>query len=119
MKLLISAQGNQLTSLVDPRFGRAKYFIVYDLDNETYIAQDNIQNLNLAQGAGIQAGRLALDLGADAVITGHVGPKAFATLLAAKIKVYLNNSETVADAVDAYKNNQLTLADNADVKSHW
>ena len=79
MKIAITSQGKELESPVDPRFGRAKFFIVADTEQEGFTVADNGQNLNAAQGAGIQAGRNVVDLGVQAVITGHVGPKAFAT----------------------------------------
>jgi predicted Fe-Mo cluster-binding NifX family protein len=68
-----------LQSPLDPRFGRAKYFIVLDTDSGAFSAADNSVNLNPAQGAGIQAGKRVVELGADGLITGHVGPKAFST----------------------------------------
>ena len=80
MKVAVTSQGMDLASQVDPRFGRAKYFVLVDTDTGTFTAHDNRQNLNAAQGAGIQAGRNVVELGAEAVITGNVGPKAFTTL---------------------------------------
>ena len=76
-------------------------------------------NLNAAQGAGIQAGRNVVELGVEAVITGHVGPKAFATLQAGGVKVYCGASGTVAEAVDQYKNGGLQAAPAPDVQGHW
>jgi len=56
MEIAITATGKDISSNVDPRFGRAKYFIVVDTDTNESAAHDNAQNLNAAQGAGIQAG---------------------------------------------------------------
>ena len=53
MKIAITAQGPELSAQVDPRFGRAKYFIIYDVDSDEFEAVDNEQNLNAPQGAGI------------------------------------------------------------------
>ena len=119
MKIIVTSQGETLESTVDPRFGRAKYFMVVDTNTDEYQAVANTQNLNAIQGAGIQAGQAALDLGAMAVITGHVGPKAFATLMAAKIEIYSNATGTVKDAVAAYKAGTLTQANRPDVQGHW
>ena len=33
MKIAISAQGRELSSPVDPRFGRAAYFIIYEMES--------------------------------------------------------------------------------------
>ena len=119
MKIAITSQGPDLTSQVDPRFGRAKSFIVLDTDTNEFSVHDNTQNMNAAQGAGIQAGRTVVDLGAEAVITGNVGPKAFATLQAANIKVYPGASGTVKEAVEKFKAGELPPADGANVQGHW
>jgi len=119
MKVVMTSQGRELNSAVDPRFGRAKYFIVVDTETSDFSAADNSQNLNAAQGAGIQAGKNVVDLGAEAVITGHVGPKAFATLQAGNIAVYTGASGTVADAIEQFKAGALKQASGADVEGRW
>ena len=55
MKVVVTAQGSNLDSPVDPRFGRARYFLLVDTDTGEFTTHDNVQNLNAAQGAGIQA----------------------------------------------------------------
>ncbi|MBN1551570.1 NifB/NifX family molybdenum-iron cluster-binding protein [bacterium] len=119
MKVLVTSQGESLNSPVDPRFGRAKTFIVMDLDTGEYQAVSNTPNVNATQGAGIQSGRLALDLNVDAVVTGHVGPKAFATLLAAKIDIYTGAEGTVEETLQAYRDGRLKKASSPDVEGHW
>jgi len=119
MKIAVTAQGTDLNAVVDPRFGRAKYFIVVDLETQESSAVDNQVNLNASQGAGIQAGRKVVELGVQAVITGHVGPKAFATLEAGGIEIYNGASGTVAEAIEQYKTGKLQPAQAADVEGHW
>ena len=119
MKVTVTAQGQELTSPVDPRFGRAKYFIVVDTETGEFSAADNSQNLNAAQGAGIQAGKNVVDLGVEAVISGHVGPKAFATLQAANVAMYTGASGTVADAIEQFKAGALKQSSAADVEGRW
>ena len=85
MKVIVTSQGRELNSPVDPRFGRAKYFIVVDTETGDLSAADNSQNLNALQGAGIQAATNVIDAGAEAVVTGHVGPKAFTTRMPEKL----------------------------------
>ncbi len=55
MKIVVTAQGSNLDSPVDPRFGRARYFLLIDTDTGQFTAHDNVQNLNAPQGAGIPA----------------------------------------------------------------
>jgi len=40
---------------VDPRFGRANWFIVINMETGEYQVASNAQNLNASQGAGIQS----------------------------------------------------------------
>lgn len=119
MKIAITSQGQDLTSDVDPRFGRAKFFIVVDTETGEFSAVDNVQNLNAAQGAGIQAGAKVASLGVEAVITGHVGPKAFATLNAGGVKIYTGATGSINDAVEQFKSGMLQQAISADVEGHW
>jgi predicted Fe-Mo cluster-binding NifX family protein len=119
MKIAITAQGPQPDSLVDPRFGRAKHFVLFDTETDELSSIDNQVNLQSAQGAGIQSGRTVVDAGAKAVLTGHVGPKAFATLQAGDVVVYTGIEGTVAEAIEQYKAGLLTPANDANVDGHW
>jgi len=119
VKIAVSATGKELASQVDPRFGRAKFFLVVDTDTNESAAHDNTQNLNAAQGAGIQAGETVARLGAKAVITGNVGPKAFRILNAAGIKVHLFGEGTVADAIRRFQAGELPETTAANVEGHW
>lgn len=119
MKIAITATGTEMSSHVDPRFGRAKFFVVLDTDTNESAAHDNAQNLTAAQGAGIQAAQNVAALGVQAVISGNVGPKAFRTLNAAEIKVYLCGEGTVADAVRRFQAGELKETPAANVEGHW
>jgi len=119
MKIVFTTSGDSLNSPLDSRFGRAPKFLVYDLESETFEVVDNQQNLNAAQGAGIQSAETVARLGAKSVVTGHCGPKAFRVLLAAGIKVYTTDAPTVAAALEQYRAGQLTEAKAADVEGHW
>ena len=119
MKIAVTSQGPTLESDVDPRFGRARYFIVADTETGEFRAVDNEQNLNAAQGAGIQAAQLVAAQGIEAVLTGHCGPKAFQVLTAAGIKIFNGADGTVADAIERLKSGELTETDGADVGGHW
>ena len=119
MKIAFTTSGSELKSPLDSRFGRAPKFLLYDLDSQTFDMIDNMQNLNAAQGAGIQAAETVVRAGANCVITGHCGPKAFRVLTAAKIMVYNADAPTVSDALKAFLEGKLKLAENADVEGHW
>jgi predicted Fe-Mo cluster-binding NifX family protein len=119
MKIVFTTSGDNLNAPLDSRFGRAEKFLVYDLDSETFDVVDNQQNLNAAQGAGIQSAETVARLGAKAIVTGHCGPKAFRVLLAAGIKIFNTDAPTVAEALEQYRAGRLTEAKTADVEGHW
>lgn len=119
MKVAITAQGPELESEIDPRFGRAKYFIVVDMESGEFAAHDNRLNVAAPQGAGIQAGRTVVELGASAVLTGNVGPKAFDTLKAGGVRAYSGVSGLVKEAIAAFKAGGMEAVDKANVEGHW
>lgn len=119
MKIAISSQGQAISSAVDQRFGRAKYFVVCDTDSTDIAVHDNAQNLQAAQVAGVQAGKNVVDLEVAAVITGNVGPKAFAVLTAGGVDVYTGARGTIAEAIEQFKRGELTKVSGANVDSHW
>ena len=104
---------------MDRRFGRAVAFVVYDQDTEAYTVVDNNQNVQAAQGAGIQAAQKVVNSGAQALVTGHCGPKAFRVLSAANVTVYNCQAETVAEAIEQVQSGQLSPAQAPDVEGHW
>ncbi len=107
MKIVITTKGTELNSAIDPRFGRAQGFIIYDLENETNEILSNEESLKLAHGAGIQAAQNVVDAGVSIVITGNVGPKAFRVLNSNKVKIYTKTQGTVLEAINDYKEGKL------------
>ncbi len=119
MKIAITIDGESLDAMLDPRFGRARRFMLYDTADDSYTIIDNTQNFNAAQGAGIQSAQNIAAAGAKVLISGHTGPKAFSILKMAEIAIYYSETRPVKDAIEAYKRGELQEAVNADVESHW
>ena len=119
MKLVFSSTGTDLESTLDQRFGRCPYFVAYDTDTKEIKNAANTQNLNAAQGAGIQSATSAVNLGADYVICGHCGPKAFRVLQAAGVKVVCGAEGTLKELIRKFEAGSLKEADSADVEGHW
>ena len=119
MRIAISSTGRELDSNLDPRFGRAAYFIILDAETMEFEAVENSQNINLSQGAGIQAGKTIADRHVNALITGHCGPKAFKVLQSAGIKIVTGAGGKVSNAVDQFLNGEISMAAEADVEGHW
>jgi predicted Fe-Mo cluster-binding NifX family protein len=107
MKVAISADRAGAGAEVDPRFGRAACFVVFDLSSHEMTTADNTINQSAAHGAGIQAAKTVADAGAQAVITGNVGPKAFDALCAAGIRVYRCHGGSVDEAIAQYRKGSL------------
>ncbi len=108
MKIIVTATAPDLGAPVNPRFGRADYFVVIDMDTLQWQAHPN-QGVHAAGGAGAQAAQFAAQQGAQAVISGDFGPNAYTALAAAGIQMYLlGSSRTVAEAVEQFKAGKLT-----------
>jgi predicted Fe-Mo cluster-binding NifX family protein len=80
---------------------------------------ENSQNLNLPQGAGIQAGKTIAETGAGVLITGNCGPKAFTVLEQAGVNVITGAGGTVAHVIEQFKNGNLQKTTQANVEGHW
>ena len=119
MKVVVSSDGENMDSQVDPRFGRASKFMFIDTDTGEARSIDNSAGMNAAQGAGIQAAETISKLGAERLITGHCGPKAFRTLRAAGIEVYTGATGTIAEAIEELESGKLQLSSAPDVGGHW
>ncbi len=104
---------------MDRRFGRTQFFLMVDIETGATEVLSNEQHLNAAQGAGIQAAQHVINHGADCVVTGHCGPKAFRVLETADIKVYQAETGTVREALAALKSGNLVQSSGSDVEGHW
>ncbi|OQX10085.1 MAG: hypothetical protein BWK76_21235 [Desulfobulbaceae bacterium A2] len=103
MKIAISATGTELSSQVDPRFGRAPYLLIVETENNALVQViDNRAAAEAMQGAGINAASRIAEAGAQAILTGVVGPKAAAVCEQAGIRMHNGASGTVAEAVQRF-----------------
>lgn len=118
MKIAFTTSGDHLEAPLNSTFGRAPKFLVYDLEGGDFAVIDNKQNLNAAQGAGIQAAQTVARSGAQCLVSGHCGPKAFRVLSAAGIKVFYTEAPTVAAALEQYRSGNLPETHSADVDGH-
>jgi predicted Fe-Mo cluster-binding NifX family protein len=119
MRIGVSAADPDLDAPVDPRFGRAPYFIVVDADSMDWKPVENKQSLDLPQGAGIQAAQNLLEHGPQVVLTGNCGPKAFRVLAAADVKVCVGVKGSVREAVRAYVDGRYSPTEGPNVEGHW
>ena len=107
----ISSEGPGLDDPVDPRFGRAGGFVIIDTDSMESRYLDNGSAQVAPKGAGYQAAKRVADAGAQVVLSGYVGPKAFEALQSAGIRVGQEcDKMTVREAVEKFKQGEITLS---------
>jgi len=46
MKVAISSTGPDLSDLVDPRFGRCRYYIFYDVESGLHVSMENTAGMH-------------------------------------------------------------------------
>lgn len=120
MKIAICAQSNDLEATVDSRFGRTAFFAVYDDVEKQWEFIANHQNLQAAQGAGIQAAQTVVDVDADMLIAVNVGPKAMAALGVNGVAIFkIDPGQTVQQVLTEYQTGNLTQMQQANVEGHW
>jgi len=118
MKIAVTSTGPNLDAPVDPRFGRAQYILIVDLES---MAVEPIENpsVQASGGAGVQTAQMVAATGAQAVLTGNVGPNAYHALSAAGMKVYVGVAGTVREAIEAYSRGELQETAEPSVGSHF
>ena len=120
MTIAIPAQSNTPEAKVDSRLGRAAYIGVYDETAKRWTFHDNVQNLQAAQGAGIQTAQNVSRTGAEVLLAINVGPKAMTALQAGGVKVeQVPEDITLTQAVQLHVEGKLPLLDQANVPGHW
>ena len=120
MRIAIPIQNRDPEMRVDERFGRAKYFALFDEDTGSFEYASNEQNLSLPQGAGIQTAKNVVETGAKVLIANNIGPKAFALLRQAGVEMYrCEHAVSAQEALELFKKGTLTKLENANAQGHW
>lgn len=109
MKIAFTTKGKDWDTMMDPRFGRTEYFLIYDDESEKILLVDNSDSIKETHGAGPKTAQKLFDLQAKILITGNgPGGNAGTVLKKAGIEIYVGAGEmTVKEALNAYKNNEL------------
>ena len=74
MKVAISSKGDTLDSEMDSRFGRCKFFAIYDSENKSTQFVENTA-ASLTEGAGPAALQLLTAQGVSKLVSGNFGVK--------------------------------------------
>ena len=108
MLIAFTAMENSLEAAIDPRFGRAAFYIIVNTATDEIIIHDNSDGINAANGAGTGAAQTLSEYGVEELYTGRVGPKAADVLDKAGIRYHQNVTGTVQDALNQIKTGSLT-----------
>lgn len=112
MKIIITCEEKNRHGQVDQRFGRCQYFAIYTQETDQIEFIEN-NGVNANQGAGISAAQKVVDLKADALLTGHIGPKAIEVLKAAKISGYEVTQGSIEEAIKDFNEKTLSKIEKA------
>jgi predicted Fe-Mo cluster-binding NifX family protein len=107
MKVAITSQDKRRDSPVEPWLGRATHFLLVDTDHMIF---DPIENESVGEPpdiAEVNAARLIIDAGAQAVLTGNCGHEARRMFADAGVKLFQCGPGTVADTVEQFKAGKL------------
>ncbi|MEJ5357322.1 MAG: NifB/NifX family molybdenum-iron cluster-binding protein [Desulfobacterales bacterium] len=100
MKIAISASRPSLEAPLEPRFGRAPWFLILDPDAQT--VEELANPASSAGGTGIETARRIAERGATHVLTGRCGPNAAGVLSAAGVVLVEGCSGTVREALERF-----------------
>jgi predicted Fe-Mo cluster-binding NifX family protein len=104
MKVLIAVENNAgLDSILDKRFGRAGYFVIYDTDEQKILTIQENQFKNAGHGVGIQTATFVIENGCQAVIGAQPGPKAASILGQVNVKMIVDDTGTVKEVLERHK----------------
>lgn len=109
MKIAFTSTGKTWDSLIDPRFGRTEYLVLYDEETQQLQVVDNSQVKNEAHGAGTATAQRIYALKPDVLITGNgPGDTAASALKHIKMKIFVHaHNMTLKQAYEEYKKGTL------------
>jgi len=118
MRICVTAAGNTLDAPIDPRFGRAPYFVIVNSETMAFEAVPNVA-AGAMSGAGVQAAQTIAGKGVNVLITGNVGPNAFQALSSAGIRIVVGAYGTVREVIEKYKRGELRETGAPTVGGHF
>lgn len=104
MLIAVSANSSDMGGQIEPRFGRAAGFIIYDVDSAQSRFVENVENSQLAQGAGLQTAQMLAEQGVSVIISGTFGPKATEALGMGGIGMVSVSNGMISEVIDNFIN---------------
>jgi len=117
-KVALPAKGDGLNAQISEHFGRAPYFIVYDVNRKVFWTIFN-PFVNEAHAVGLRVGTMLVKKRVGVIVCKNIGPEPIKKFNDSKIVVYIGAKGTVADGIKQYKSNQLILTTKPNVPTHY
>jgi predicted Fe-Mo cluster-binding NifX family protein len=110
MKIAFATDGNNLRDKVALHFGRAKNFLIYDTEKETFEVFENLE----LKGKGLPPDFLKSQ-NVEVVVAFSLGPMAFEKFKNYKIKVLKAIEGTILENLKAFEENKLKELSQEDI----
>jgi len=111
MKIALATDGENLKAKISLHFGRAKNFLIYDTETESF---EIFPNPEVAGGEEFPPDFLYRQ-GIKAVIVFSLGPMAFEKFKNYNIKIYKATGGTILDNLQKFKDNKLNKLTKEDI----
>jgi len=110
MKIAFATDGNSLKDKIALHFGKAKNFLIFDTEKETFEVFENPE----IKGKELPPDFLAKQ-GVKAVIVFSLGPKAFEKFKNYKIEVFKAIEGTILENIEKFKEGNLKKLSKEDI----
>ncbi len=100
MKICFAVENDAgLDSVMDSRFGRASYFLIYDTEEGKILSAQENPYKNEGHGVGLKSASFVVENDCRILFGAQPGPKADAILSQAGIKVIIEDQGTVKEVL--------------------
>jgi predicted Fe-Mo cluster-binding NifX family protein len=109
MKIAFTSAGMGWDSMIDPRFGRTEFIVLFNEESGELKAVDNSLVKNEAHGAGAATAQIVFDLKPDVLITGNgPGETALSAFKHLNMRIFVDaHNQSLKQAYEQYKLNRL------------
>jgi predicted Fe-Mo cluster-binding NifX family protein len=106
MKIAVPVNEKSVENNVCESFGRAPYFLIFDLVKNDFDFIDN-DAADSQSGAGIKAAQIIVDSNSDVLLTPRCGGNAADILEASKVEIYKTRNLSVIENIEAFNGGKL------------
>ena len=100
MKIAITSTGNSLDSMLDERFGRCSYFVIYDTESKSTEFIPN-PNKDAENGAGPASVQVVASRNVEKIVSGEFGMKIKSLVDSLKIQmIVVKEAKKVKDIIE-------------------